>query len=683
LLRPAETLQPVYGDFVMIRCVMLVLSLLLAWQAYAGDARPVPENQRTFWFGNTWGGRDRKFMAMGVHDICVLPDGRIIANTPWEEGGRAIAFCKDGDAVGRAAPHCMVGGLAVTADDKHIFALRSERKLNENDPPWHGVSRFTLDGTPAGWPGAEGRKRNMLFINPPAEQGGQQLTGVAVRGGELFLADPQSLTIKVFDSTTMARKREFGLTPEADSPRKMIADKTGTLWIVQEGNAAFRIRAYSLDGKYQSREITGVEKPSALAIDPEGRLLACDIGKAQNIRFYDVAGPTPKLVDTFGQEGGVYRAQKPGDATQPDRFCGPAGVGVDAAGNLYVADQFPDMTGWGAKLKAFDPQGTHLWTLEGLEFVDGADLDPADLTMAYTKDSAYKLDYGVATGEGWPHAGWEHVAWTVDPFRYPNDPRLHVRQEGPKVFRHDGKLFLACSFGDGWTTVYRFDGLIAVPAAMFCAGPQPFPPNNPITDRAWLWMDKNGFDIDGRGGRACVCRLSRCSRPRGRVRLPDPCIQREGRLPRRDAPAGPRSGRHLDDRLPGRRPQRAQARRRHVRRVRGGGPAGKDHLLSMEASRNATGAAGRRPGESAGVHRRRRGRAAMEAYRRCRDTPESAARSLARALHPQALHETRGPFQRNRNRCLQGRSPAGRPRHLRGLRCRRRADLLLHRQRGE
>ncbi|HUW31717.1 MAG TPA: hypothetical protein VM223_08910, partial [Planctomycetota bacterium] len=100
----------------------------------------------------------------------------------------------------------------------------------------------------------------------------------------------------------------------------------------------------------------------------------------------------------------------------------------------------------------------HLWTLEGLEFVDGADLDPADPTMAYTKDSAYKLDYAKATGVGWPHAGWQHVAWTIDPFRYPNDPRLHIRQEGPKVFRRDGRLFLACSFGDAWTAIYRFDG---------------------------------------------------------------------------------------------------------------------------------------------------------------------------------------------------------------------------------
>ncbi|HUU68508.1 MAG TPA: hypothetical protein VM186_03210, partial [Planctomycetota bacterium] len=484
----------------MLQRILTVTLLSLVSYALAGEqSAPVPQlNTQTFWFANSFGGgKDNKWMQLGVQDIFVFPDGRVVTNTGWDEAGRAIGFYKNADVLGSVKDYtALTGGVQVTADDQFIFALRAERKKLESDPFWFGVARYTLDGQPAKWDGGEGRVGNVLFLNSPKEKSNewQSLAGVALHNRELLLSEPLSRTIRVFATADMAAKREFKLMPETDTPGKMIVDKAGVLWIVQHdaGEGPFakagRIRAYSLDGKYQGREITDVEKPAALALDLAGRLLVCDGGKRQNIRRYDLAAKQPKLVDTFGQEGGVYGGKKPGEAA-PDKFAGPTGVGVDAAGNTCVATNGP---GGGAKLIAFDPKGKHLWTLEGLEFVDGADLDPADLTMAYTKDSAYKLDYAKRTGAGWQHAGWQHAAWTVDPFTYPNDPRLHVRQEGPKVFRRNGSLFLACSFGDAWTAIYRFDGYVAVPAAMFSKQPsRDFPPKNPITDRAWMWVDKN------------------------------------------------------------------------------------------------------------------------------------------------------------------------------------------------
>ena len=65
----------------------------------------------------------------------------------WDEGGRAIGFYKDGDCAGKVDDYtALTGGIAVTADDQYIFALRTERKLGESDPMWHGVARYTLDG---------------------------------------------------------------------------------------------------------------------------------------------------------------------------------------------------------------------------------------------------------------------------------------------------------------------------------------------------------------------------------------------------------------------------------------------------------------------------------------------------------------------------------------------------------
>lgn len=170
-------------------------------------------------------------------------------------------------------------------------------------------------------------------------------------------------------------------------------------------------------------------------------------GPRQQIRFYDVSSK-PILKRTFGIEGGAYAGPTPG-LSGPDRFCGLTGVGLDGEGNLYVSTNgrgpYGDDNGFGAQLRKFDRSGKLLWMLEGLEFLDSADADPGDDRQVFTKDSRYEIEYGKATGEGWPHAGWAHRAWTVHRFKYPNDPRLHIRQEGVRVVRlRDGRRLLGC-----------------------------------------------------------------------------------------------------------------------------------------------------------------------------------------------------------------------------------------------
>ena len=462
----------------------------LAAAAVSGQEQPFPVqtlNDRTYWFANSFGGKDHKWFQLGVEDLFVFPDGRVVTNTTWDEAGRAIGFYKDGDVSGGVQDgSALTGGLAVTADDRFIFALRSERKRGESDPFWFGVARYTLDGKIAKWPGGEGRMGNVLFFHPPAEKGGRQLAGVAARGGEVFLADPVSRKIKVHLTSDMSFAREFALTPETETPGKVVFDQAGCLWVAQGEKEMQRVRKYSARGEYLGKEIADAGRPSALAFDAQGLLLTADNGPRQQVRWYDVS-EKPVLKKTFGAEGGVWAGDTPG-LVAPDRFCNLTGVGVDGSGRLYVGTNGHS----GAKLQAFDAAGKHLWTLEGLEFVDSADLDPAEDVLAFSKDSCYQLDYGVPTGSGWPHAGWQHKAWTVNPFKYPNDPRLHIRQEGVKVFRKDGKRFFVCMFGDAWTTIYRFEGFTAVPAAMFSKGGPDFPPGNPVKGKAWMWVDRNG-----------------------------------------------------------------------------------------------------------------------------------------------------------------------------------------------
>ena len=89
----------------------------------------------------------------------------------------------------------------------------------------------------------------------------------------------------------------------------------------------------------------------------------------------------------------------------------------------------------------------------GLTFVDLADLDPASDADVYTKEEHFVLDYTKPPGHEWSYSGY-----TVDPRRYPDDPRLHLSPTHIWVRRIDGKRFLFVTDMTGeFLHVYRFD----------------------------------------------------------------------------------------------------------------------------------------------------------------------------------------------------------------------------------
>jgi hypothetical protein len=113
-------------------------------------------------------------------------------------------------------------------------------------------------------------------------------------------------------------------------------------------------------------------QPTALALANNGQLMVADslTGPRQQVLFYDVADPYhPRLIRAFGERGGIGSGT-PGEVT-PSRFWGIRGIGMDAAGNLYVA-----MSEMGTVLRKFSPDGKMLWQLYGLCFVDLACADP-------------------------------------------------------------------------------------------------------------------------------------------------------------------------------------------------------------------------------------------------------------------------------------------------------------------
>jgi uncharacterized protein YjdB/regulation of enolase protein 1 (concanavalin A-like superfamily) len=262
------------------------------------------------------------------------------------------------------------------------------------------------------------------------------------------------------------------------------------------------------------RRITGIVDPVAVGINLKtGELLVADNSIDQNIKVFDISvAGAPVQVGTFGKQGGVFGDPIPGRCTDMLRFRGVTGVGGDNDGNIYVSmDGFPgaEGSGGGAEIRAFNPDGTLRWKMVGHLFlaagcVDQASLDGTDIYGSYHR---FKMDYNKDQG-----SDWTHEALTINPFLYPNDPRLVVSVEDAFAVKNiNGKKYgFFTDMYNNMMWVYRFEGEIAVPCAGFCVAwgwngdEVKFNSWNYTrgrlvvngNDRRWLWIDKNG---DGSG----------------------------------------------------------------------------------------------------------------------------------------------------------------------------------------
>lgn len=260
------------------------------------------------------------------------------------------------------------------------------------------------------------------------------------------------------------------------------------------------------------RKITGIVDPVALGINLKtGELLVADNSIDQNVKVFDITG-TPTQVSTFGKQGGIFSDPIPGSCSDMLRFRGVTGLGGDNNGNIYVAmDGFPggEGSGGGAEIRSFNPDGTLRWKMVGHLFVAAGCVDQASLdgTDVYGSYHRFKMDYNQPQGSDWTQA-----AMTINPFLYPNDPRLVTSVEDAFAVKNINgtKYGFFTDMYNNMMWVYRFDGEIAVPCAGFCVawgwngdeikfnswnytrGRLVVNGNN----RRWLWTDKNG---DGSG----------------------------------------------------------------------------------------------------------------------------------------------------------------------------------------
>jgi hypothetical protein len=447
------------------------------------------------WLGNTFGGGE-KWVQDFIESIFVTPDGTVYTASYWDEAGREFGIYKNGDVIGFCqGTHGWgtLGGFAVAVNSKYIFISHSQgnerghlqgEKYPSKGKSWIGVSRYNKDGKPAPFPDGSGKFKAMRIIHEVSEEEEKNahIMGLAANEIEIFVSDTYGNEIKVYDTETMQLINSW---KTKNKPFQITLDKKNNVWIIEKDEEGYKIQKYSSEGDILPQSIKFEKSviPTCLCIDKKGNLYVGDNGKSQQILIYGDLEKKPKLIKKFGEEGGVYGK---GGLVSPLRFSGIRGVGVDENGNIYVG-----CNSFGSILRAFSPDGKLLWELMGLEFVHTADPDPTtDGIDVYSATKHYKMDWNKTE----PGSEWKLYSFTIDPFRYPNDPRF-TNLEAPLIRYIKGKKYLIMrGMYETYLAIYRFEGEIAVPSVIFSnkhlGG---FFDNIPQPEKGrWIWRDKNG-----------------------------------------------------------------------------------------------------------------------------------------------------------------------------------------------
>ncbi|HLP89478.1 MAG TPA: hypothetical protein VK184_12910 [Nostocaceae cyanobacterium] len=483
--------------------VVIIFALLIIGvetttkQAISNTPKAATVTYRTSWLGNTVGA-GKKRIQNNIEAMYVTPDGLIYTNSTWDEAGAEAAVYQNGKMIAILEDNhgwYRNGGKAVAVDNQYIYLAMIQGGVNKIDQDypakgttWYCVRRYDLKGKPAPFNGGRGWDKSMLITSTKSE-----ITGLAILGKKLFVSHATDNKIRVYNTDNMQEVGGFAV----NNPGAIAIDKQKNLWIMQKPKAKSpaKIVRYQPDGKKLSQEITGIVAPSAIAIDHQGRLLVAENGPKQQIFIYNITNQ-PQKVATFGTQNGIYSGV-PGEV-QSSKLYGITGIGTDAKGNLYINNNGFNHSG--TDLRKFSPSGKQEWQLLGLIFTDNADADPKTNGVdVFTKHEQYLMDYSQPAGQQ-----WTYKAYTLNPFKYPQDPRLHTSPDGTFVRRIKGNRYLFLSnMYNSFLQIYRFqpntDGKIAIPSGMFVGTHESnkqsiggnWPPYQP-TSGEWIWRDQNG-----------------------------------------------------------------------------------------------------------------------------------------------------------------------------------------------
>lgn len=201
--------------------------------------------------------------------------------------------------------------------------------------------------------GMKGESGSTDGIGSAARFGGP--SGIVVDGsGIVYVADTGNFTVRKITSdgvvTTLAGKASFpgsadgtGGSARFDSPRGVAVDESGNVYVADTGNDTIRKIASggvvtTLAGKAGipgnadgGGSAARFSSPAGIAVDASGNIYVADTGN-HTIRKISSGGVVSTLAGSAGNYGSVDGT---GNAA---RFWGPEGIAADAIGNVYVAD---------------------------------------------------------------------------------------------------------------------------------------------------------------------------------------------------------------------------------------------------------------------------------------------------------------------------------------------------------
>jgi sugar lactone lactonase YvrE len=168
--------------------------------------------------------------------------------------------------------------------------------------------------------------------------------GVAVDSqGNLYVADQKVGAIFIF---TTGEEKKVDLIKNGQHAHfvriiGLAMDDSDRLFVSDPGLR--HVLVFNKDHKAEDVITEGMVEPGGLAIDTRNRFLYVADVELDQILVYDA--DTLKLLRKMGTTGKNHTLTTPGD------FSKPAGVAVDAEGNLYVADT------WNNRIEIFDADG--------------------------------------------------------------------------------------------------------------------------------------------------------------------------------------------------------------------------------------------------------------------------------------------------------------------------------------
>jgi DNA-binding beta-propeller fold protein YncE len=493
----------------------------------------------TSYFGNTFNGQNDQFIQGDALGLAVLPDGRFYVNSVWDEGSREAGIYQGTKVIGKLKDTHgwgrLGGGAICTDNSRFVFmamrqsydkAAEGRRGFPQNPKEnWYAIRRFTLAGDPAPFisPGALGYQDEFgadgsmqtVSKDKPGSPDGAYVQGLAIGGGRLYASDYAARKIRVYDANTFHEQSEREFQPQKDRiPFQIAAAANGkTLWVIERQSpyGAASIAEYSLNGKPTGKQITGLDDPASISFSPAGQLILGDDGPRQTVDVFDVSA-APRRVTSIGEPGGMF-GTNPGKAG-PYRFNGITGAGMDGRGNLMVTfngagvDLRPTRD---LKIKAepgkigehhavmrvfhsASANGSYKFVSEihSFVFVDMVDVAGNDL---FTTQDRFSVPAQLTGAGGQLNSTW--VGTHLNRFAYPGDPRLYTTFATAWIRTVKGKqlLYLTSMYPTQGLAVYRFDGQIAVPAAILYLDAEAsasLPPAHHGPAGAWIWTDADG-----------------------------------------------------------------------------------------------------------------------------------------------------------------------------------------------